>query len=154
VPKSAKIKGQFKITGNVLIEVHRDGKLLQATRHKNLVVATGRDLVRNLLSGKPNYWPNYIALGTNSTAVLDGDTALNTEAYRDVITARREYTSKIQFQLFIGQAFGNGNTYTEAGIFNDRSAVDTMLARVVFAGIAKTAADTITLSWDITISSS
>ena len=145
-------KDGIGIRGELEIEV-RDAKTDRLIRHdliKNKVVDTGLDLVRDLMLGN-NFAPTHIAVGTNNTAPVAGDTTLNTEVFRNVITRRIVASKQAKFQLFITSSEANGNTLVEAGIFNQATVGD-MLSRVTFTDIIKTSALTVTLTWTITLS--
>ncbi len=154
---SAKVKKdeQLQLRANMsLIARDRFGRIKYRRKVRNLVVAVGRNLVVEMLGGTNNAYPTHLALGTGTTAVADGDTALQAESYRDLITRRRNFSSRIQYQLFLDSTQGNGVTYTEAGLFNVRNAVSVMFARVTFVGVPKDASTNITVSWDIYLSAS
>lgn len=137
-----------------LVGRDKAGRFAFRRRAKNLVVLAGRDLLVEMLGGTANAAPTHIALGTDNTAVVDGDTALGAEEYRDLITRRQAYSSRIQFQLFVDVGDGNGFTYEEAGIMNVRNGTSKLFARVTFDPIPKTSASTITVTWDITLTAS
>lgn len=130
------------------------GRFIFRRKAKNLVTLTGRNLVVEMLGGTANAAPTHMALGTGSVAVTDADAALGTEAYRDLITRRRTFSSKIQFQLYLDQAEGNGTTYTEAALINVRNGVSVLFARITFSGISKDSSSSLTVSWDINLASS
>lgn len=154
-PQGPRARAQLGLRCNVTIEARdADGRLKFRRKAKNLVVLAGRDLLVEMLGGTENAAPTHMALGTGAVAVTDGDTALGTEVYRDLITRRRVLSSKIQFQLYLDQSEGNGSTYTEAAILNVRNGVSILFARVTFAGVAKDASSSLNLSWDITLASS
>ena len=142
----------FKIRGRLCIEQHdaETGELLHREIQDNKIVTAGLNLVRDLIMGSGRY-PSDIAVGTDNTPPVAGDTALGVEVFRNVITRRIPTSTQGTFQLFLGAGDANGNTLTEAGIFN-RATIGDMLSRVTFADIIKTAAITVTLTWDITIS--
>lgn len=147
-------KSQAKLTCNVVIEEHTlKGKLLKRAEVRNLVVATGRNLVRDLLGGLFEA-PTHMAVGTSTTAVTDADTALGAQVFQDVITRRVQLSSAIKFQLFIPAGSANGNNLTEAGIQTVLGATTTLFARVTFPVFAKTGSNTLTISWTINIASS
>lgn len=147
-------KSQMTLSANVLIEERTAaGKLVRRLRRRNLVVAAGRGLVRDILGGL--FWaPTHMAVGTGTTAVADGDTALQASVYQDAITRRVSLTSAIKYQLFIPTTGANGNSITEAGIQTVVGAVTTLFSRVTFPAFAKTASNTLTISWTINIASS
>lgn len=130
------------------------GKIIEEIKIKNLLVATGRGLMVEQLGGTANAAPTHMAMGTSNTPVTDADTTLAAEYYRDLITRRRAFTSRIQYQLFLDTTQGNGVTYSEAGLFNVRNGSSIMFARVLFTGIPKDNSSTLTLSWDISLASS
>ena len=150
--RSKKEINKVGISGRLTIEVHdaKTGKLLREEIIENKIVTSGLNLVRDLLAAN-NAAPTHIAVGTDATAPTAGDTALGTEVFINVITRRIPSATQITFQLFITDTEANGNTLVEAGIFNSVNLGD-MLSRVTYTGIAKTAAITVTLTWDITIS--
>lgn len=136
---------------HILIEDAKTGEVLRDEYHDNKVVDVGLNLMRDLLGGgaKP---PSHIAVGTDNTAPVAGDTILGTEVFRNLITRRVPSTAKITFQLFLATGDANGNTLVEAGLFNKAGTdAGTMLSRVTYAAITKTSAITATLTWDITI---
>lgn len=142
----------FAIRGQLRIEVKdaKTGKVLRDEIVANKIVTAGLNLVRDLLAGG-NTAPTHIAVGTDATAPVAGDTALGTEVFRNVITRRIPSANQITFQLFLGAGDANGNTLVEAGIFNQDTGGD-MLSHVTYAAINKTAAVTATLTWDIVLS--
>lgn len=145
----------LKPWANVYIQVldAKSKRLIKAIKGHNLVVLNGRNLTRDLLGGDFNRDPNIIAVGTDNTAVTDGDTALGTEVFRNLITARIQGSSKITYQLFISDTQANGNTLVEAGLINERNGADTLFARIVFAPIVKTGAVTVTITWEVNLTS-
>lgn len=152
--------GDLKLRANVKIETFnpttRDRVVYES---KNLIVTTGIQLIRDLLGGTSRR-PSHIGLGTGTTGVTAGDTSIETEQYRDVITRRDQLAAGITFQLFLGLNDGNGFTYTEAGLlqadFQDGSPGDDaiLVARDTFTGVAKTSSIEFTLTWTINITAS
>jgi len=146
--------GQLGLYENVFIEV-RDavtGHVLRRLRARNSIILAGRNLVRDVLRGAVTE-PTHAAVGTNATAVADGDTALVTEIHRNVLTQRLAGSSKVTWKFFLPSTVANGNTLKEAGIFNAVTA-GIMLSRVTFADIIKTTSISITFTWVHTITSS
>lgn len=141
----------FRMTGrlHILVQDATTGKILRDEWTDNKIVTTGLDLVRDLLINT-SAAPTDIAVGTDNTAPVAGDTTLVTEVFRNLITRRTASPQKATFQLFLDTGDANGNTLVEAGIFNRSSGGD-MLSRVIFAAIVKTSGVTATLTWDITI---
>jgi len=98
-----------------------------------------------------------MAIGTDTNPisthpVVVGDTALVTEADRNTLTIDGGVvaTNTIQYACTWAANDGTG-AITEAGIFNASSAGD-MFARTKFAVVNKGAADSMTITWTITVS--
>lgn len=153
-------QGAVLLQPNVRIETFNPetgDRMIQES--KNLIVTTGIQHIRDLLGGTSRR-PSHIGLGTGTTAVTAGDTSIETEQYRDVITRRDQLSAGIEFQLFLGLNDGNGFTYTEAGLletgFQNGSSGDpaTLIARDTFTGVAKTSSVEFTLTWTINITAS
>ena len=135
---------------HILVRNEETGEVLRDEWNDNKIVDTGLNLVRDIIAAG-NTPPTHVAVGTNNTAPLATDTTLNTEVFRKRINRRTPTDKNIEFQLFITTGEANGNTLKEAGIFNAAS-VGEMLSRVTFADIVKTAAISVTLTWNITLS--
>ena len=123
----------------------------------NKMVKSGRIQHRdNLLYPKltaTGYTPEYIAIGTDGTAVADAQETL-TEVFRKAVTRRltgeASGNPEAIWQLFIDTTEANGNTLKEAGIFT-LGAGGKLWARVVYTGIAKTSASAVTMNWRMPI---
>lgn len=154
------ISDQLVLIPNVRIELYRpsDGQRW-SIENRNLVVDSGINLVRDLLGGT-GHRPSHIGLGTGTTAENFGDTSIETEQYRSVITRRDQLSKAIEFQLFLGLNEGNGFSYTEAGLLEtglqNGSVGDpaTLVARDVFTGVIKNNTVELTLTWTINITAS
>ena len=148
---------QFRLEPNFMIETREPGgDWITRVKARNLIVTDGIEIVRDLLGGT-GHRPSHIGLGTGTTAVTAGDTSIETEAFRDLITRREDLALAIEFQLFLGLGDGNGFTYTEAGILEtgfqngDPGDPAILFARSLFTGIAKTISIELTLTWTINI---
>lgn len=147
---------------NVLIEVHdaATGRLLRSEERHNLVTLRGRNLIRDLL-----YWIsagddprpsgiNYFALGTGTVQPQAGDTALQTEVFRDTFTQRVKSDGQTVYKYYLASTAANGYTLTEAGLFGDGATATAgsgaLYARVTFPGIVKTSAIAVTFAWTLT----
>jgi len=148
-----KEKIEVGLVDNIKIVVKDiEGNILSEQVGHNLVTNAGRNLIRDFLLSDRNKQPTNMAVGTGTTAAAVGDTALVTEVYRDSITLRTSEAYKATFQLFIPEDSANGNTLTEAGLFSVANGISTLYARFIFASsIPKTSANSVTITWDITI---
>ena len=97
---------------------------------------TGRNLIRDLISGTSSSYVTHIAIGTGTTAFNDADTALETEVLRKAFETSTDSDSQTIYEMWISSTEANSNTLSEVGIFNASSS-GTMLCRDTFTGIAK-----------------
>ena len=145
----------IRLDSNVQIDVHsaHDGRFLFGDRVHNLVVTSGRNLIRDLLSGASTDELTHFGVGTSSTAVAAGDTDLGAiiGAGRDVLTDINSASGQLTVKYYLNSSTGNGSTLREAGIFNASSG-GALFARAVHSAIVKTSSVTVTYSWLITIS--
>jgi hypothetical protein len=119
--------------------------------HRNLVVSGGLDLIRDLLDGDAVAGLTHFAVGTDTGTVSATQTSLGDEQFRDTVTQRTSNAQQLVVSYYLASGSANGNTLSEAGLFNDASA-GTMFARVLLSpGIAKTTAIAITFNWTINL---
>jgi len=110
-----------------------------------MIVDDGLDLIRDFLYGGAVAAPTHIAIGTGTTAVLAGDTALETEVFpdgtnRNAITSRTKPSAKkVRLQTMIAAGEANGHALTEVGAVNAATG-GTLLNRVVHTVVNKTPA--------------
>lgn len=140
-----------KATGKVNIVVKdENGKLKEEFTVPNLVVTTGLNFIASRIEGVDDAVMSHMAVGTDNTTAAASDTTLGTEVARVAITSGEATGGDMVYTATFGAGTGTA-ALTEAGIFNASSA-GTMLCRTVFAVINKGAADTMTVTWTITIS--
>lgn len=138
---------------NVIIGVYDNHiKIDEVTEH-NLVVTSGRNLVRDLLNSSGPSFITRLAVGTNNTAVSSTQTALLAEVFRDQITQRITSDGLLRLKYFLASTSVNGNTLREAGLFNASSG-GVMFARVTHGDIVKTSSISLTYDWSINIGAS
>lgn len=144
------------VGANVITEVWDadSGALLARQQAHNLVVNAGLNLIRDLLDGDSVAGITHFAVGTGTAAALAGDTALGGEVFRDAVTARTSNAQQLVVSYYLASGSANGNTLTEAGLFNAAS-TGTMFARVKLASaIVKTASIAVTFTWTINLGAS
>jgi hypothetical protein len=139
------INDNLALTGALTIAVN--DVVVQETN--NLVVTAGKNWVADRMNDV-NTVMTHMALGTGTTAAAAGDTTLVTELDRNALTSTTVLNNTIAYAATWAAGDGTG-AITEAGIFDASSAGD-MLARTVFSVVNKGAADSITITWTITIS--
>jgi hypothetical protein len=140
------------ITGEVYLElVGPDGEIKDAQRVANLVVDDGEEHIADQLSSAPGDGAmSHMAIGTGSTAAAFGDTALGVEIDRNALTSRTDALNVVTYVGTWAAGDGTNAALREAGIFN-AGAAGVMLARAVYANIDKQAADSLTITWTVTI---
>ena len=143
----------FKLTGHIIFDLKDENGVLKDHREiKNVVVTAGKNYLATWLAAasQAGAFMQYLALGTGTNAAVVGDTALQTELSTRV-------AGTITSSLAVWQNQGtftagvNTGAITEAGIFSASSS-GTMLARQTFSVINKGASDSLTITWQITIS--
>ena len=143
---------ELKVTGSVNVVIHDDsGKQKENFTIPNLVVTTGLAYIASRMKDATATAMTHMAVGTGSTAAAAGNTALETQlGSRVALTSTTVTSNSIAYVASFGAGVATG-ALTEAGIFN-ASTSGTMLCRTLFAVINKGAADTMTITWTITIS--
>lgn len=144
----------LKITGKVDIVLRGpDGKIKKKLSFKNLVVTAGKVFIAASMAKTTVDTPaamTHMAVGTNNTAAVVGDTTLNTELARVALASATPASATIIYVATFPAGTGTG-ALVEAGIFN-AGAAGTLLCRTIFSVINKAAGDSLTITWTITIS--
>ena len=139
------IHDDLKLTGALTIALNDE--IVQET--ENLVVTAGKNWVADRMNNA-NAVMSHMAVGTGTTAAAAGDTALATENDRNALTSTTVTDNAVAYVAT--WAAGDATAaITEAGIFDAASSGD-MLARTVFSVVNKGAADSMTITWTITVS--
>jgi hypothetical protein len=139
------INDNFALTGALTIAVNNE--VVQETN--NLVVTAGKNWVADRMNNA-NTVMTHMAIGTGTTAAAAGNTALGTQLDRNTLTSTTVTNNTIEYACTWAAGDGTG-AITEAGIF-DASTGGDMLARTVFSVVNKGAADSMTITWTITVS--
>lgn len=144
------IQDSIKMTGELRITVtNPEGNITQETVVPNLVVTSGKDFIAERMKDATTTAMSHMAVGTGSTAAAAGDTALGTEAGRVALTSTTVTNNAVAYVATFAAGTGTG-AITEAGLFNASSSGD-MLCRTVFSVINKGAADTLGITWTVTV---
>ena len=139
------IHDDLKLTGALTIALNDE--IVQET--ENLVVTAGKNWVADRMNNA-NTVMTHMAVGTGTTAAAAGNTALVTETDRNALTSTTVTNNAVAYVAT--WAAGDATAaLTEAGIFDAASSGD-MLARTVFSVVNKGAADSMTITWTITVS--
>ena len=147
------MKDSLKLTGAVsLVLRDKDGNVKQTKEAKNLIVDTGLNFICDRMKDDETAM-THMALGSGTTAAAAGDTALGSQlGSRVSLTSSTVTDNQIVYLCSFPAGSGTG-AVTEAGIFNAASA-GTMLCRVVFSTVNKSADDTLQITWTISLSAS
>lgn len=147
------MKDTLKLTGAVsLVLRDKEGNVKHSKEAKNLIVDTGLNFICDRMKDDETAM-THMALGSSTTAAAAGDTALGTQlGSRVSLTSSTVTNNQIVFVCSFPAGSGTG-AVTEAGIFNAASA-GTMLCRVVFSEVNKSADDTLQITWTISLSAS
>ena len=139
------IHDDLKLTGALTIALNDE--IVQET--ENLVVTAGKNWVADRMNNA-NTVMTHMAVGTGTTEALAAQTALVTETDRNTLTSTTVTNNAVAYVAT--WAAGDATAaLTEAGIFDAASSGD-MLARTVFSVVNKGAADSMTITWTITVS--
>jgi len=173
---TADIHGSVEVSDNIQVQVHRIEQLRDAaadweqlsrderfavTRdlspvreyhsHNATTNVLHEDLVRAIdPKASASVEATHIALGTGDTPSSAGDTALDTEVFRNASTDRDNEGDSLALSLFVDTAEGNGNTLREVGTFDSPSG-GTMLNRSLIGPEQKTNEKTLTVNVAIRI---
>lgn len=140
------LKDDLKMTGRLSIAINDE--VVQEV--PNLVVTTGKNFVASRMKDTTDGAMSHMAIGTGSTAAAAGDTALGSEADRNALTSTTVTDNEVAYVASFGAGEGTG-AITEAGLFNASSS-GTMLCRTVFSVVNKGSADSMTITWTVTVS--
>lgn len=146
------IKGSVE----VILKDAKTGKIKFDEHYTNMFVTAGKNAIADALRG--NTVSNkgiitYCAVGTGITAPALSDTKLQTELFRKLVSVRSATTNVALFETFYTTSEAIG-TLKEAGLFGD-DASGTADSGTLYCRVAinrtKTANDTLTLRWSITV---
>ena len=143
-------KENLETTGRLNITVFSgDGNIKSSIDLDNLVVTTGRDWLADRSVSNPTAM-SHMATGTGTTIPVLADTTLETELARVSLSSSSSLDNTATFTAAFNAGVSTG-ILTEAGILNAATG-GTMLCRTTFPVINIQAADSISITWTITIS--
>ena len=146
-----KLKSQTSgIIGNVSItRYNAEGTVIEKAYIPNLVVSVGKTYIASRVIGTTQSPMSHIALGSNSTVAVNGDSTLGTELGRVVLSSATSTDNVVTYTATFGAGVASGGIQ-EAGLFNASSG-GVMLARTTFPIVNKSASDVIAISWAVSI---
>tara|TARA_B100000242_G_C43010928_1_gene470032 strand:- start:894 stop:1340 length:447 start_codon:yes stop_codon:yes gene_type:complete len=144
------INDSIKLTGELKLTLTRpDGHVKHEVIVPNLVVTTGKNFIASRMKDATATAMTHMAIGTGSTAAAAGNTTLGNEAGRVALTSTTVSANNVAYVATFPAGTGTG-AITEAGLFNASSS-GTLLCRTVFSVINKAAADTLGITWTVTV---
>ena len=143
------INDTIKVTGQLKITVTKPDGNVHETVVPNIVVTDGKEYIASRMKDASATAMSHMAIGTGSTAAAAGDAALGTEAGRVALTSTTVSSNAVAYVATFAAGTGTG-AITEAGILNASSS-GTLLCRTVFSVINKGAADTLGITWTVTV---
>ena len=143
------INDTIKVTGELKITVTKPDGNVHETVVPNIVVTDGKEYIASRMKDATATAMSHMAIGTGTTAAAAGDAALETEAGRVALTSTTVTSNAVAYVATFAAGTGTG-AITEAGILNASSS-GTLLCRTVFSVINKGAADTLGITWTVTV---
>ena len=142
----SKIQDNLKMKGH--LQVSLNGEVVRDI--DNLVVTAGKAYVASRMKNTADSAMSHMAIGSGTTAAAAGQTALGTELGRVSLTSTTVSSNVVTYVATFAAGTGTG-AVTEAGILNASSS-GTMLCRTVFSVVNKGSADSMTITWTVTVS--
>ena len=144
IQDSILVKGALKI---VLADAQ--GNITDEREVPNLVVTVGKNFIASRMIGTSDNIMSHMAIGTGTTSPAAGDTTLQSEAGRVALNSNVRTNNAIAYVATFPAGTGTG-AITEAGILNN-STGGILLCRTVFSVINKGAADTLGITWTVSV---
>ena len=145
------VKEQFvKATGALQVVLKDEFGNIKEERHiPNLVVTVGKNFIASRMVGTASAVMSHMAVGTSATAPADANTTLGAEIGRVALASSTASGNVVTYTANFPAGTGTG-ALTEAGILN-AATNGTLLCRTVFSVVNKAAADTLSITWNVTI---
>lgn len=138
------------LTGKLkIVLTDENGNIKHEEEVKNLVVTTGKNFIASRMKDTTSGAMSHMAIGTGTTAAANGDTTLETEAGRVALASTTVTDNAVAYVATFPAGTGTG-AITEAGLLNASSG-GTLLCRTVFPVITKGAADTLGITWTVSV---
>jgi len=141
----SKIQDNLKMKGR--LQVSLNGEVVRDI--DNLVVTAGKGYVADRMKNNSSVM-SHMAIGSGTTAAAAGNTELGTELGRVSLTSTTVSSNVVTYVATFAAGTGTG-AVTEAGILTASSG-GTMLCRTVFSVVNKGSADSMTITWTVTVS--
>lgn len=138
-----------KVNVKVLAVDTQTNEIVQSFEKHNLVVRSGRNLIRDWADNEKPQGLTHFALGTDDTEESNAYEELGNEVHRNQVTKTVKDTGKLTVTYYLGSGSANGYSLKEAGLFNDDSE-GSLYARVTFTDpIEKNDNIAVTFTWEL-----
>jgi len=145
------LRDSIKLTGELKLTLTNEGgNVTQEVIVPNTVVTAGKGFIASRMNTTTTTM-SHVELGTGTTGANVANTTLETiiSSSRTALTSTTVTANAVAYVVTFPAGTGTG-AVTEAGIFNASSS-GTMLCRTTFSVINKAAADTLGITWTITV---
>lgn len=144
------MKDGLRLTAKLIVTRRIGARVVDSTVFHNKVTDLGASLFAQLISGSGTA-PTHMGIGTGYTAAAAGNTALESQSARVALAATTYGTKLVQWTATFPAGTATG-TMREFGLFNASSG-GTMTNRAVpTTPMVKTAAMSIDVVWQMTLS--
>jgi hypothetical protein len=134
------------LKGRLTIRIENvDTNEIKTINKENLVILSGRNLIRDFLFGDTVTGLSHMALGTDTSdpTVTPGIT----EVFRKVFTSKVKADGKLTVDMYLSSQEANGHTISSAALFCNSG--QTQYNKVIFDGISKNSSLAITFTWEL-----
>ena len=135
-----------------LEQFDKEGNLIHTQETTNVVVDTGLAYIASRMKDATATAMSHMAVGSNSTTAASGDSALGTELGRVALTSTTVSTNSVTYVGDFPAGTGTGAVVEMVSL--TLLPVERMLCRTVFSVVNKAAADTLKITWTLTVSDS
>jgi hypothetical protein len=146
------LKDSIKMTGELKLTLTNEkGDITKEVIVPNTVVTVGKGFIASRMKDATATAMSHMELGTSTASTTATMTTLTSivSGSRTALTSTTVTTNSVAYVVTFPAGTGTG-ALTEAGIFNASSA-GTMLCRTTFSVINKAAADTLGITWTVTV---
>ena len=151
------LKDSIRLTGEMKLTLtNGEGNVTQEVIVPNTVVTAGKNFIAGRMKDTGGGYTipvqmSHMELGTGTTGAAVGNTTLETiiSGSRTALTSTTVSTNTVVYVVTFPAGTGTG-AVTEAGILNASSS-GVLLCRTTFSVINKAAADTLGITWTITV---
>lgn len=150
------INDSIKAIGNLEVKLlNSDGVEIDRREVKNTVVHVGKNYITQRMQSNAAGIMNQMAIGSGNVAVTTSQTLLTLESTRVTLDSNTITNNTVTYIATFGAGVPlGGATIAEAGIFNSPNTTantGTMLCRTRFNEVNKANADSIIITWNVTI---